>query len=509
MHLSRYAETHYKFRLPCSPLHRRLPEIIVDAPSLALPGRDVPLWACVHDAHRFPATLRAVRVVVRGGGTMHKVERTLDRRLDQPFHWIELPWPGSEIPGENLVDVVLEVEDSRGRRHRFLNHDLPGLPPRSLSVLRLSRAFPFPDGWTSGDLHVHTTWSEDPVEWGGDPEVLRSAADCMGLGFWAATDHSYDFAWSHPDWMVPADPVERFAKFRATLPPDEPGRSVVLPAEEVSCGNSEGRNVHLLLVDHPDYLPGQGDGGRRWLRNRPDLSIRQVLSEASMAGSPAFAAHPRPGIGLLEKLVFRRGEWGSDDLLDGLRGLQFWNGEPRDDFRRGRALWVSDLLRGGRRLPIAGNDAHGDLNRATQVATPLLSLRETRSHRFGRARTWIHLDEPPTRSSVKAALHHGAPTVLSDGPWLSLRLPGARDPVERGPEPRVEARSLPEFGELSTLRVFCQRAQSPREELVLDAKPSALEGSDRFELPSGATYARAEATTVRGHRALTRAIEPG
>src|ERR1019366_6673674 len=102
-----------------------------------------------------------------------------------------------------------------------------------------------------------------------------------------------------------------------------------------------------------------------------------------------------------------------------------------DDFRHGRSLWIQDLLRGNRRLPIAGNDAHGDLNRATQVSRPLFQLRQTRSHRFGHARTWIHLASEPTRTSIRAALAGDTPTVLSDGPFLSIRVPGATGEQEQ------------------------------------------------------------------------------
>jgi len=264
--MQRYAETHYKFRLPWSPLFRPLPEMIVDAPWCAVPGQDVPLFLAVHDAHRFPVTLREVRVVVRAAGEMHQERRNLDLKLDQPFHWIDLPWPAPVLPGQNLLDVLFEVEDAKGRRHRFLNHSLPRLAPTSLEILRLESPFPFPTGWTSGDLHCHTTWSEDPVEWGGDPATMNRAAKCMGMGFWAATDHSYDFAWEHPDYMRPTDPVAKFARFRASLPQDSPGEPVVLPAEEVSCGNRDGRNVHLIVIDHPEYLPGQHDGRSRQSR---------------------------------------------------------------------------------------------------------------------------------------------------------------------------------------------------------------------------------------------------
>jgi hypothetical protein len=508
--VNRYAETHYKFRLPWSPLHRRLPEMIVDAPWMAAPGRAAPLFLCVHDAHRFPVTLRAVRVVVRAGGEMQKAEKTFDLRLDQPFHWIDLPWPGPETPGENLVDVLFEIETPKGRRRKFVNHNLPGLAPQSLSVLRMTQPLPFPEGWTSGDLHCHTSWSEDPVEWGGDPIVMRRAADCQNLGFWAATDHSYDFAWQHPDWLVPTDPAARFRDFRASLPVDEPGRSVVLPAEEVSCGNRDGRNVHLLVIDHPEYLPGQGDGGRRGLHNRPDLSIGQVLAETARSGAPAFAAHPKPGIGLVQRLLFRRGDWDHADLLPHLHGLQFWNGKVGDDFRQGRALWVADLLRGNRRLPIAGNDAHGDLNRATQVSRPLFQLHQTRSHRFGHARTWIHLDSEPSRESIRAALAGDTPTVLSDGPYLSLRVGGAAQAEERSSSGiELRAASPVEFGKIRAVRVYAHLRGSAKEDLLLNATPDAQDWSHRMDLPSGALYLRAEAETSKGHRALTRAVEPG
>lgn len=505
-----YAETHYKFRLPWSPLHRPWPEMIVDAPSLVVPGESVPLFLCIHDAHLFPVRLRAVRVVVRGGGQMHLAEEAFDTRLDSPFHWIDLPWPGPVIEGENLVDVLFEVEDSKGRRRKFLNHNLPGLAQTSLSVLRLSQPLPFPTGWISGDLHAHTVWSEDPVEWGGDPHVLGCAAKSMGLGFWAATDHSYDFAWAHPDWMRPADPMERFSKFRQSLAGNHDGQSIVLPAEEVSCGNRQGRNVHLLVLDHPEYIPGQGDGGRHWLQNRPDLSLAQVLERISTSGAPAFAAHPLPGIGMVERLLFRRGEWGLPDLLPGIHGLQFWNGHADDDFMRGRGLWVADLVLGGRRLPIAGNDAHGDLNRATQVSTPLLSLRQSQQHRFGHARTWIHMEEPPSREAIRRALSSDTPCVLSDGPWLSLRVADASREAERSVRGvDLDASSLTEFGKISVVRLYAHVRGAAREELVLDAAPVSLEWSHHLDVPPGADYLRAEAATSKGRRALTRAVVPG
>ena len=46
----RYAETHFKFRLPWSLLYKPWPEIIFDAPFQFVPGVEPMLWIVVRDA---------------------------------------------------------------------------------------------------------------------------------------------------------------------------------------------------------------------------------------------------------------------------------------------------------------------------------------------------------------------------------------------------------------------------------------------------------------------------
>jgi len=209
--------------------------------------------------------------------------------------------------------------------------------------------------------------------------------------------------------------------------------------------------------------------------------------------------------------MFRRGRWEPNDLHPGLGGIQFWNGGTGRDFAQGMAFWIADLLAGNRRMPIAGNDAHGDLNRATQIQTPLVSLRQTRSHRFGHARTWIHLDHAPTRASIRRALRDGAPAVLSNGPSLVLKAPGSRHSATRSDSPDLvlEATSLAEFGRIDKIRVYAQIGTEPRETLVAELAPASLALQERIQLPANVTYVRAELRTLGGYRALTGAVEPG
>jgi hypothetical protein len=203
--------------------------------------------------------------------------------------------------------------------------------------------------------------------------------------------------------------------------------------------------------------------------------------------------------------------WETPDLHPGLGGIQFWNGGTGRDFAQGMAFWIADLLAGNRRMPIAGNDAHGDLNRATQVRTPLVSLRQSKAHRFGYARTWIHLDHAPTRAGLRRALREGAPAVLSNGPALVLKAPGSRHQATRcdGADLVVEAASLPEFGRIDKIRVYAHVGSEPRETLVAELAPASMAAQERIRLPAQVRYVRAELRTLGGYRALTGAVEPG
>ena len=59
----RYAETHFKFRLPWSLLYRPWPEIIFDMPFQAVPGTEPTMWIVVRDADRFPVTLESAEII--------------------------------------------------------------------------------------------------------------------------------------------------------------------------------------------------------------------------------------------------------------------------------------------------------------------------------------------------------------------------------------------------------------------------------------------------------------
>ena len=409
----RYAETHFKFKLPWSLLYKPWPEIIFDAPFQFVPGVSPYLWIVVRDANRFPTTIKTAEILLKHNienafdNTLEKtsqpdisIHKDLDIEVREQMHFIPLPL--GEIPaGTYEVFCKLTVERD-GKTQTFERWNLPRLKPVPLRIKVLNEALPIAPGYAAGEMHCHTHYSADHVEYGATPEVLQLAAKAVGLDFVNCTDHAYDFAFTQEDFTKEAEsPVPRFQKLReeiAALPSkDENGEDLplLLAGEEVSAGNSKGENVHVTVLAPEGYLPGLGDCGRYWLNNKPTLSIKQVLS---MTKAHCFAAHPFQQMGLLEKFIFRRGYWKPEDLnwapqKHAIRGLQFWNGIRDEGFKLGREFWINELGKGNYLLPIGGNDAHGDLNSMTAVHLPLFSLKHTRAHTFGKVRTVVKLDD--------------------------------------------------------------------------------------------------------------------
>lgn len=593
----RYAETHFKFRLPWSLLYKPWPEIIFDAPFQFVPGVNPYLWIVVRDADRFPTTIKNAEIVLKRIADECDetyFENAQSREAQQHYAIRTAPEPGSNVMADPIrhlfatvqhevicKDLNIEVHEQmkfiplalgeipagsyeayckltverEGKAQTFERWNLPRLKPTPLRFKVLNEHPPIAPGFAAGEMHCHTHYSADHVEYGATPEVLQLAAKAVGLDFVNCTDHAYDFAFTQEDFTKEADsPVPRFQKLReeiAALPSkDENGNimPLMLAGEEVSAGNSKGENVHMTVLAPEGYLPGLGDCGRYWLDNKPTRSIKQILN---MTGAHCFAAHPFQQMGLLEKFIFRRGYWKPEDLnipneradkdakkAHAIRGLQFWNGIRDEGFKLGREFWINELGKGNYLLPIGGNDAHGDLNSMTAVNLPLISLKHTRAHIFGNVRTVIRLEErretkdergersgtacrpiaEPTSLGSESKDERGSTTLddinaafsadncyITDGPALWWE--------HDGKNIIFHARSNKETGGgFRYIRIYGRRIQSngklaPEEEVMIGSLIAAPDHADIPVAPFGHAYVRAECETATGKFALTSAAQ--
>ena len=549
----RYAETHFKFRLPWSLLYRPWPEIIFDMPFQAVPGIEPTMWIVVRDADRFPVTLESaeIEIACHDGDITLTEKRTvaLDIAADRPFAFYPVPLADLK-PGKYTITPRVTVkkknanEGDKNARRTFTRWNLPGLRPAPLRLQVLAEKPPQAPGYAAGEMHCHTQYSRDHVEFGATPAVLQQAAASVGLDFACCTDHAYDFAFTDEDYTKEArSPAPRFQALRdeiAALPQGE-GHPLLLAGEEVSAGNSKGENVHVTVFAPDSYLPGLGDCGRYWLENKPTRSIAQILQDTT---AHCFAAHPFQQMGIVEKFVFRRGYWAVKDLHadkpHAIRGLQFWNGIRDEGFKLGREFWIAELGKGNFILPIGGNDAHGDLNDTTAVSTPLFSLKHTRDHVFGRVRTVVKLDCPAipnchpreggrTALSALALSAHGHQggdlqadsltqeklntalagdnCYITDGPALWWE----RSVVHGNPAIVFHARNTADFGgAFRYIRIFGRRYTSngkltPNEEVCKESLVAAPASTDIAVYTDNYAYLRAECESATGKFALTSA----
>jgi len=467
-----YAEIHYIF-YQYSLLNRRYPEILLDAPWRVDAGIPIPIVCIVKDADRFPVKLRRItaRYKINSGETHEKVfldEHSPLYITDQywsKFYFIQLP---DGQTGNLRISVEIEfVRD--GIKRTMVSDNFPRLSHAPLRVFVSPWKLPSFDGWYGGDPHYHSDMTQDQVEFGAPVEVAAVMGKAMGLNWLAVADHSYDLDRAMGEYFQYDSGLARWRKVHedASLVNSRNDGFVVIPAEEVSCGNSRSHNIHLLAFDTPQFIPGSGDGVKRGLNKRPTLTLRQCLNRINEAGGFAYAAHPEMGNGFLGMLMLNRGCWRDPDYAQGgYSGMQIWNGMQGKVFMKSREKWIQLLLEGRRLFVLGGNDAHGDFNRCRKVKYPNTRLMEDYDHIFGKVRTYAYCDtdtvhSTPTVAEILDALRNGR-TVITNGPVAILQAQDVAgrmvnigdDAVGREFTLMIRAGSSEEFGPIGEVNLY-------------------------------------------------------
>jgi hypothetical protein len=506
-----YPEIHYTFKFfPFSRYKVKEPEILTDAPYRVDPGAQLPVLLLIKDADKFPIQLRSVSIRMQAGP--HELRKIFSVGMHITTLWwyrifyLEIPEPmrGKEI--EVQSEITCQIN---GKEKHVVNDNFAGLSHSPLKVFCSTEPLPSMDGWHYGDLHYHTNYTADQVEFGAPLTAAVEAAKSIGLDFFAATDHSYDLDDFENDYLHNDPDLTKWKHFQeevAGLNSANKEKFVVLPGEEVSVANEEGCNVHCLVLNDPQFIPGSGDSAERWGQTDAEFSIGNTAGNIP-AGSMAVAAHPMDPVPLFEKLFIRRGRWSTQDCRsENISGLQILNGLDNAAFYEGLQQWI-DSLRIGRRIFIfAGNDAHGNFNRFRQVKTPMLSLHEIENHqRFGWAKTCALLGELPlTPENLISSLRNGR-AVLSNGPLLTFSAQNERDQVfqigdqayGRRWQISLTALSSDEMGALEEVRVIQGNLHEPEITLKsFDGFPEPFHFNADFAVDK-LSYLRCEATTAK------------
>jgi hypothetical protein len=513
-----YAEMHYRSRFIPSLLFRGQPEIIFDTPARIEAGHPIPLVLMVKDADRFPVQLD--EVIIRMAG-----ENGLRRTYRFPYHGMEIrePWwwdsfnLASEQTGKATIHACAQTRID-GKRFPVTTDNYPGTSKAPLTVHISPDRLPTAEGWIHGDIHCHSAFTSDQVEFGAPLEVLSLAAICMGLDWIAVTDHSYDLDDYPDDYLAPDPGLTKWHLMRekAKLLTGSLDRFTVISGEEVTCRTGKGRNSHLLALNSGRYIPGTGDSGERGLLTHTEHSIAEAAAACMEWGGLACAAHPLEPASPAERIFLNRGAWTSRDLdTPGITGLQIYNGARDRGFARGMREWIRLLLQGKHLYAFGGSDSHGDMNRQRAIRIPFLCLKEGEDHLFGSVRTAVFAPANSTPDIIEA-LRCGR-ALVTDGPFIDLTVdaygwiarPG--DPVLSGRLPvRVDFLSTPEFGSLRKCRILAGE-QNTGKERILSVLAKTKSPVYRHEFESmlnleNTLYVRAECETTEGKICFTNPI---
>ncbi len=514
-----YAETHFLFPvLPVSRYRRSFPEIIADSPRRVEPGHHLPVLIIVKDAHRWQITLNSV-IIRWCDRSLPPMEFPINEQIDRPYWSYLLSIPTESLPKKQLdFDVIIKASRNN-QDHIITNHNYVGISPKPLTVNISQHPFPKPSGWVVGDLHVHTRYTDDQVEFGAPVTATALIAQAQGLDFYAATDHSYnlDDTWTNP---LKNDP--NLPKYKALNTEiehwnrDRGGTLTVIPGEEVSSGNQRDRNLHLLVLGPGNFIPGKGDSAEAWLPKPPDLSTQHIVSTLNDQ-RVALAAHPEVDFPYLERLLLGRGCWEPADFRhQNLTGIQIVRGHDSIPFRHGVNLWIRLLLQGLRLTLTAGSDAHGDFNRYIYVRTPMLTLGQRSHPVFGEALTLLPAPDSVDVPSLISQIRYGT-TGITNGPGIGLTFRDnhgtwysiGNDVPQRDGTAALNIITTPEFGPIDSIWLWAGNRKLHAEELAWFHQPSSNTYQFEREIPIRMhkhwNYLRAEVHT-KGEREIGRAL---
>lgn len=318
-----------------------------------------------------------------------------------------------------------------------------------------STSLPTLGDWYSGDTHYHSYGTENAVEFGFPVKATVEAGKSIGLDWVTITDHSFDFDSS----MVLYEEEHKWSLLGNDCYTFSDSSLKCIRGEEVSAQNSDGKFVHLLAYDIPNYIEGEGadkfefSGNERNIDTNADgyddypltrdlgwqtyeASYEDVLTSIKNQGGFAYAAHPEaipPAFPPLNRDKWQTADYNlifDADPNNDYMGLEVWNTINEDEDRdNGLIRWVNLLETGLSYTPLkrvfisGGSDAHGDFSHSTHWTSSGVVEND---NAFGKIRTYVYINgysqsNVPPQNMILDALKNGQ-SMMTNGPIVVFTL---------------------------------------------------------------------------------------
>ncbi|NQV30191.1 MAG: hypothetical protein HQ508_04820 [Candidatus Marinimicrobia bacterium] len=502
-----YAESHFRFRIPFSRYFKREPELIFDAPWRLEPGQRPTIFLVIKDAHLFPVTLNSVDIDVHHHQKLIcRQSWSLDEHRNSQQSHLEFVLSECDLPGGE-VEITPRLNYSVAGKDRLMIVDnYVQIEKHPLRITIGTDSLPKLKGWVSGDTHLHSSLTNDQIEFGASLEQTRKCAELIGMDFITATDHSYDLDDLPEDYLKNDPDLIKWKNSRDSIAEmNTKSNLTIIPGEEISVANARGDTVHLLHFNDPVYFPGSGDSGEDWPKLKSQLSIDDILQKRSDK-TVSVGAHTAYKFPWSQRVLLKRGFWeAADHKNPDLEGVQILCGTPSSaSFQASRQLWVEALLEGQHLGAYGGSDGHGNFNRNWHVKLPVWSLGIHEDQIFAQSRTLLRSISNGTDDLIEAM--KACRTALTTGPVGEMKLScsgqlyeiGDTAKLEKGSalELKVNAYSTQEFGSQLDVSIYVGNLESVQESLLFHQADLASGLDLTLEhTPEASGYLRLEITS--------------
>jgi len=502
-----YTEIHYRFPFIFSRYFLKEPEILADIPYRINPNLKIPIMILIKDADKYPITLNNIKILLYQNSKIISTNtNSLDEKINQ-YWWHKTIFTNSDNTNGH-VSIQVEINYTINNQSKtILNHNIKLLKPIPFQVFIAEHKLPGHDLAQYGDIHYHSNLTDDMVEFGAPVKPTLDACKVLGLDFICNTDHSYDLDDKPGSWTETDPELTKWNESRSeikSLNIEFEFSPFMIPSEELSMHNSLGRNVHALILNNSQFLPGQGDGAEKPFDFSCEHNSNNLYAELEK-NTLCIASHPFAPVPLLEWLFFKRGVWEDYDILqERMSGLQILNGDLDESFFRGVKEWVYYLLQGHKKFIYAGNDAHGNFNKFRQIDLPMVSIKESDKQILGVCRTGVFPEKLNDINSSIDAMRIGN-CFITNGPFLNMTItqktnifPMGSDIYSTIGQLNILAISNSEFGKLKGYRILKgivgNRKEIILKEITLDEKDYEMNIQLNIEVES-TSYFRAEVET--------------
>jgi hypothetical protein len=143
--------------------------------SPAGPNEHLPVVCGTKDAHWFPIILKEVSITITASfDNSLSVKRIFSENLavTEPWFTREYALDVVNFRGHRLTIDCAAIVESGGHTFCVFNDNYTGLSHAPFNVYADSEPLPMESGWQMGDLHCHSSWTSDQVEFGLPPQAI-------------------------------------------------------------------------------------------------------------------------------------------------------------------------------------------------------------------------------------------------------------------------------------------------------------------------------------------------